>query len=72
MAPEPLPGCLPWQPGHAAWSKHLPPGEERRKTTAWRERRRRGKDGEDKGGRARTIGALPGIMTPRWPTGAQP
>lgn len=72
MAPEPLPGSLPWQPGHATWSKHPLPGEAKRKTTAWREGRCRGKDEGDKGGRARTIGALPGIMAPCWPTGAQP
>lgn len=72
VAPEPLPGSLHWQPGHAAWSKHPLPGEERRKTTAWREGGCRGKDGGDKGGRARTIGALPGIMAPRWPTEVQP
>lgn len=72
VAPEPLPGYLPWQPGHAAWSKHPLPGEERRKTTAWREERCIGRDGGDEGGRAWTIGALPGIMAPCWPNGVQP
>lgn len=52
MAPEPLPGYLPWQPGHTAWSKHPLPGEERRKTTACREERCIGRDGGDEGGRA--------------------
>lgn len=72
VAPEPLPGSLPWQPGHTAWSKHPLPWEERRKTTAWRDRRCKGKDRGDKRGRARTIGTLPGIMASCWPTGAQP
>lgn len=72
VAPVPLPGSLPWQSGHAAWSKHPLSGEKRRKTTAWREGRHGGKDGEDKGDRAGTIGALPGIMASCWPTGAQP
>lgn len=72
VAPVPLPGSLPWQSGHAAWSKHPLSGEKRKKTTAWRVGRCGAEDGGDKWDRARTVGALPGIMASRWPTEVQP
>lgn len=72
VAPVPLPGSLPWQSGHAAWSKHPLSGEKRKKTTAWRVGRHGEEDGGDECDRAGTVGALPGIMASRWPTEAQP
>lgn len=64
-------GAPPWIPPLAARSHcvvQTPParGEEEENNSM------EGREVYREGWRARTIGALPGIMAPRWPTGVQP
>lgn len=67
------PGAPPWNPPLVARSRCVVqtplPGEETRKTTVRRKGRCSGKDGGDKGGRAKTIGHFQGLWPHAGPLG---